>query len=111
MPPHTDARRCWPRCSPTTTSRRRRRKPPTRSRCLTAVRADRAVSQPSQASGDVASKPLFVVTWTGLTGGTGGGGDEVGNGPVWGPPGGGGRAGAGGGGGLAGLGAPPDANP
>src|SRR5256885_9214567 len=104
MPPHTDARRCSPRWSPTTTSRRRRRKPPARSRCLTAVRADRAVSQPSQASGEVASKPLFVVTWTGLTGGTGGGGDGVCNGPLAGPPGVGGGAGLGGGGAYAALG-------
>src|SRR6267378_5292964 len=98
------ARRCWRPWSPTTTSRRPRDKPPTRSPWWTEVPAARAASQPSQASGEVASKPLFVVTWTGLTGGTGGGGDGLASGPLCGPPGVGGGGGLGGGGTYAAFG-------
>ena len=43
---------------------------------------------------------MFVVTWIGLTGGTGGGGDGLGSGPLCGPPGVAGGVGLGGGGGM-----------
>ena len=36
----------------------------------------------SQAIGDVASNPAFVVIWIALTGGTGGAGDGLGTGPL-----------------------------
>jgi len=44
---------------------------------------------PNQASGEVASKPRFVVTWIGFTMGATGAGDVVGlgSGPLCGPPG------------------------
>src|SRR5690349_3307767 len=64
----------------------------------------RSPTYPNQAIGDVASNPLFVVSWIGFTGGSAGAGVGVGSGPLCGPPGVGVGGGLGGGGVYASLG-------